>query len=39
MMMVLTPQCHSEIVVKENLAEDDSLRDKRQPQMKVKKVR
>ena len=27
-MAVLTPQCCSEIIVKENLAEDDSLRDK-----------
>ena len=27
-MAVLTPQCRSEIVVKENLAENDSLRDK-----------
>ena len=28
MTAVLTPQCCSELVVKENLAEDDSLRDK-----------
>src|SRR5882724_13251429 len=28
MMEVLTPQCHSEIVVQENLAEDDRLRAK-----------